>query len=89
MDLPRHSQRLNDIYFDTLLKYLIQVFRFFLCSSCESNGVYFFSLRGTHPLRNFAQVTFSNLGLCLKVTGLHCSTKITYVQISMLCIGAD
>ena len=46
------------------------------------------SLRGTHPLRIFGQVTFSNLGQCSKVTDLHCSTKITCVQISMLCIGA-
>ena len=47
------------------------------------------SLRGTRPLRNFGQVTFTNLGLCSKVSGLHWSTKISCVQISMLCIGAD
>ena len=39
------------------------------------------TLRGTHPLKNLRQVTFSNL--CSNATGLHCSTKITGVQISM------
>ena len=44
-------------------------------------------IRGTHPLKNFGQVTFSNL--CSNGTGLHCSTTITGVQRSMLCIGTD